>query len=176
MLIVAPNLSSFALAAGEPFLFQVQFLDADGEVVDTSARAFVLSIYKSSGRQTAESIPGEQFTDAGGAYLDFSRDGGLSETLFSQGQLSVELAERYKNGRNVIATGGLKIAPSAAGVASFDNGPIGAVVVRATIQASDELGGPLTFGQELLAYEDAGDAPPEAGQLDFSNPANSGLL
>ena len=105
MLKVADDLSSFALGAGEPFLLQVAFRTIEGQPADISARAFVLSFYKSN-RDNAEQLAGELDADENGAFLRFERDGKFSETLFNQ-TLKVELAERFQNSRNVIATGSL---------------------------------------------------------------------
>lgn len=151
MLRVSPDLSQYACAAGEPFLFEVQLQEVTGAVTDLSARAFVLSFY-GPGRRPIEKIDPDLLTDATGAFLRFARDGRFSDSLFGQ-SVTVELAERYKNGRNVLATGVMMIAASSGGVQTFDNGVVGRFVVRATLKANASQPGVLTPSVQILPYQ-----------------------
>lgn len=151
MLRVSPDLSQYACAAGEPFLFEVQLQEVTGAVTDLFARAFVLSFY-GPGRRLIEKIDPDLLTDATGAFLRFARDGRFSDSLFGQ-SVTVELAERYKNGRNVLATGSMTIAASSGGVQTFDNGVIGRFVVRATLKANASQLGVLTPSVQILPYQ-----------------------
>ena len=130
MLTVDKTLSTYKLAAGEPFLFDVQLVDENDTVLSLDGRAYVLTIYN-DGRKVVDAIDGEHEADASGPFLRFARDGSFSELLSVKVGLRIELAERYHNGRNVVAAGGLTIAVSAATVASFDNAPIGYLATRA---------------------------------------------
>ena len=136
MLTVDKTLSTYKLAAGEPFLLDVQLVDANDAVLSLDGRAYVLTIYTGD-RRVVDAIDGEHEADASGAFLRFARDGSFSEFLSAKVGLRIELAERYHNGRNVIATGGLTIAPSAAIVASYDNAPIGYLATRARVKIAN---------------------------------------
>ena len=151
MLKIATDLSGYALAAGEPFLFELQLQETSGAVTDLSARAFQLSFY-SAGRTLIEKIDPELLVDATGQFLRFARDGRFSDGLFGQ-QISVELAERYRTGRNVLAVGVMTIAASSAGVMTFDNGVVGQFVVRAALKANASQPGVLTPSIQILPYQ-----------------------
>ena len=158
MLVVADNLSEFKLGAGEPFLLQVAFQDKNGAAVDISARAFVLSFYKAD-RSLERQLAGVPDSDGEGQFLRFEEDGNLSESLYGGASLKVELAERYLRGRNVIATGSLTIAATAATVQSLGNGPIGACATRIVVKASATLSAVPVFSQRKVPWVAQGSAP-----------------
>jgi hypothetical protein len=166
MLTVGDSLSSLTLGAGEPFLLQVELQNADGSPIDLSKRAFVLTFYKAN-RAVAAKIDGEPSTD--GTFLRFEEDGTFSEGLFGQTP-NVELAERLKNGRNVIATGALTVKATAATVAPLDNGSVGEYAIRAVFKATDALGDKLAFTQSVVAYVPPGTAPKPAPQITLTGP------
>ncbi|GAA3708624.1 hypothetical protein GCM10022268_17430 [Sphingomonas cynarae] len=158
MLLTANDLSAFTLKAGEPFFLEVQQQDSTGAVIDLTGRAFVLSFYRDD-RSTEASIDGEELVDPTGRFLRFARDGQFSESLFNK-NVTVELAERYRNGRSVISSGRLNVLASAAGVASLDNGIITKFVTRITIKDNAVLGGPPGFTQQQLLYKPDALTPP----------------
>ena len=157
MLVVADNLSDFKLGAGEPFLLQVAFQDKNGAAVDISARAFVLSFYKAD-RSLERQLAGVPDSDGEGQFLRFEEDGNLSESLYGGASLKVELAERYLRGRNVIATGSLTIAATAATVQSLGNGPIGTCATRVVVKAAATPGAAV-FSQHRVPWVAQGSAP-----------------
>lgn len=129
MLTIDSKLSTYSLAAGEPFVLDIQFQDATASVIPLTDRAFVLSLYRSN-REIVQTITGETLTDTSGSFVRFQRDGTFSEGLFGQNGIVVELAERLRNGKSVLASGALKITTSAAGVASYANAEIAQYAVR----------------------------------------------
>ena len=139
MLIVDKALSRFTLAAGEPFLFDVQFADDRGVVIGLDGRAFVLTIHDDH-RHVVAVIDGAPGVDASGPFVRFARDGAFSEMLYAHVGLRIELAERYRGGREVISPGALWITASAASVASLDDAPIGQRVTRAAVRAAEKQG------------------------------------
>lgn len=151
MLKTAIDLTSYQLAAGEPFLLEIQLQESTGAVMNLAAREFVLAFY-GSGRTQVAAIDGQKLTDATGLFLRFARDGLFSDGLFGQ-DLTVEFAERYKNGRNVITTGKLTILASSGGVQSLDDGVVGQFVVRITMRANASSPGTLTPSQQILPYQ-----------------------
>ena len=157
MLVVANDLSDFKLGAGEPFLLQVAFQDKNGAAVDISARAFVLSFYKGD-RSLERQLAGVPDSDGEGQFLRFEEDGNLSESLYGGASLKVELAERYLRGRNVIATGALTIAATAATVQSLGNGPIGTCATRVVVKAAATPGAAV-FSQHRVPWVAQGSAP-----------------
>jgi hypothetical protein len=151
MLKTAIDLSAYQLAAGEPFLLEVQLQESNGAIMNLSARRFALSFY-GTGRTLVETIDGELLNDATGSFLRFARDGRFSDALFGQ-DLTVELAERYKNGRNVLTSGKLSVLASAGGVQSLDSGVVGQFVVRINMRASASSLGTLIPTQQILPYQ-----------------------
>ncbi|GGB18914.1 hypothetical protein GCM10011380_05590 [Sphingomonas metalli] len=115
MLILAEDLSSFTLAAGEPFILDLVPFAADGTREPLAKRGFVLSFHDDE-RQVVTAIDGVATSAADGTLVRFARDGTLSEALYGQ-SLTVELAERLPTGRDVIAAGRLVVVTSAEGVA-----------------------------------------------------------
>ena len=158
MLTINDTLTEYRLGAGEPFLLQVAFQDKNGAPVDISARAFVLSFYKAD-RSLERQLAGVPDSDSEGQFLRFEEDGALSESLYGGASLKVELAERYLRGRNVIATGSLTIAATAATVQSLGNGPIGACATRIVVKASATLSAVPVFSQHRVAWVAQGSAP-----------------
>ncbi len=174
MLLTANDLSAFTLKAGEPFFLEVQQQDSTGAVIDLTGRAFVLSFYRDD-RSTEASIDGEELVDPTGRFLRFARDGQFSESLFNK-NVTVELAERYRNGRSVISSGRLNVLASAAGVASLDNGIVTKFVTRITIKDNAVLGGPPAFTQQQLLYKpDALTPPVTLGLLTLSSKLTGGV-
>lgn len=173
MFLASNDLSQFTLKAGEPLFLEVQFKDSTGAVIELSDKAFVLSFYRDD-RSTEAAIDGEELVDATGRFLRFARDGRFSEGLYGK-NLQVELAERYRNGRSVVASGRINVMASAAGVASFDNGIITKFVTRVTIQDNAVLGGPPTFTQQQLLFKpDAPTPPVTLGALTLSGTLTAG--
>ncbi|MBB5709337.1 FAD-dependent oxidoreductase [Sphingomonas xinjiangensis] len=119
----------FTLAAGEPFLFEVQFKDGSNNVLDLSDREFVLSFYRAN-RTAEQKIDGEARSDVAGPRFEFVRDGSFSESLYANRNGTIELAERLKNGKSVIFQGKYTITESAPGVLSYGNTVIGRDGVR----------------------------------------------
>ncbi len=138
MLYVADDLSSYTLAAGEPFLLDLRLAAAGGAAEPLGGRAFVLSFHDDD-RETVAAIAGEPQTDADGPFIRFARDGFLSEALYGM-SLTVELAERFRAGRDVIATGRLAVTISADTVPNLIAGPAGgrATLVTVTTGADGE--------------------------------------
>ncbi|WP_156460603.1 hypothetical protein [Sphingomonas sp. Leaf339] len=172
MLTIASDLSNFTLSAGEPFLLDVQFLDPAGAVMPLASRAFVLSFY-GDGRETVDSIAGQPMADVSGAFVRFARDGRLSEALYGQPVIA-ELAERYRLGRDVIATGLMTVAASAGGVASLDGGVTGAMVTRVTIRVGADG---AAFTQRPVPFDGGVAVPPPAvtlGALSLSGALTAG--
>lgn len=149
MLRIDDRLGSYAIAAGEAWIMSVQMKRMQGSsIIDWSQRRLVLSFYENS-RALFTQIEGVYTSDATGAYFAFVRDGRFSELLFGK-QLQVELAERLLEGRAIIATGPLTVAPSASGVLSFGSA-IGRVDARFTLYFGT-TGLIDLIEQELLPY------------------------
>lgn len=157
MMKADPNLASISLAAGEPFLLEVQIMTAAGAVPDMAGRSYVLSFYRDD-RSTVKAITGDLLTDDAGHFFRFARDGSLSEELIGQ-RLSVELSERLRNGRYVITSGMLTIGASAAGLLSLDTAVVGRVMTRITIRDAAALGDDPVFTLTRLPYDPAGGSP-----------------
>lgn len=168
MLTITDDLSAFTLAAGEPFILDLQWRDHDGAIVPLAGRAFVLSLHDPD-RAVREAIFGELLTDGQGDHVRFARDGRLSESLYGW-PLTVELAERYRNGRNVIAQGRLTILPSAAGVVSLETAGIAAWAQRITITAGRDGASPA-FTQTRIPF--IGEAPAPVRLQPLSLPATT---
>lgn len=131
MLRIDDRLGSYAIAAGEAWIMSVQMRRMQGSaIIDWSQRRLVQSFYSAS-RELIDQIEGVYTSDASGAYFAFIRDGRFSESLF-QKSVQVELAERLLEGRAIIATGPLTVAPSSLGVTSFGSA-IGRVDARFTL-------------------------------------------
>ena len=158
MLHVAADLSGYALAAGEPFLFEVQWLDSAGMAQDLSTRAFLLSFHGLD-RTVFETITPELLRDSTGAFLRFARDGRLSESLYGR-SVRVELAERCRDGRAIVASGVLSVAPSSAETAPFEAGEPWPFAVRATLTADVARPGRWTSAVRTLPLADRRDASP----------------
>lgn len=174
MFLASNDLSQFTLKAGEPLFLEVQFKDSTGAVINLSDKAFVLSFYRDD-RSTEAAIDGEELVDATGRFLRFARDGLFSEGLYGK-NLQIELAERYRNGRSVVASGRINVLASAGGVLSFDNGIITKFVTRVTIQDNAVLGGPPTFTQQQLLFKSDAPAPPVTlGELTLSGTLTVGV-
>lgn len=158
MLYVSADLSGYALAAGEPFLFDVQWQDGNGLAQDLSARAFLLSFHGPD-RTVIETIVPERLRDSTGAFLRFARDGRLSEALYGR-SVRVELAERYRNGRTIWASGVLTVAPSSAGTATFEGDGSAQFAVRATLRADAARSGAWTSAIRILPYAERSETAP----------------
>lgn len=149
MLRIDDRLGSYSIAAGEAWIMSVQMKRMQGSaIIDWSQRRLVLSFYEES-RALFTQIEGVYTNDATGAYFAFVRDGRFSESLYGR-QLQVELAERLLEGRAIIATGPLTVAPSASGVLSFGSA-IGRVDARFTLYFGT-AGLIELIEQELLPY------------------------
>lgn len=151
MLKIAPDLSTYALSAGEPFLMQVQLLAANSAVVALDDEAIVLTFYDPSTRAIAQQIEGVKDTDETGDFFRFEEDGTFSESLYGE-FLRVELSRRYLRGRQVIGDGQLTIASSAASVPSLGDAAIGDVTTRVTIKAAQAIGTPPTISLTAHPY------------------------
>ena len=161
MLVVADNLSTFTLGAGEPFLLQVEFQDRNGALIDFGARAFALSFYEAGGRAVQQQIAGVVDSDGRGKFLRFEQEGTWSESLYGGTGLKVELAERYLRGRNVIATGMLTIGATAAVVPSLSTSAIGAYATRIVVKDAATTGGLPVFSQSRVPWAaKAANTPP----------------
>ena len=149
MLRIDDRLGSYAIAAGEAWIMSVQMKAMTGNaIIDWSQRKLVQSFYGPD-RTLIDQIEGVYSSDASGAYFAFIRDGRFSESLLDK-LVQVELAERLLEGRSIIATGGLTVAKSAAGVVSFGSA-IGRVDCRFTLYFTPSNIVSL-IEQELLPY------------------------
>lgn len=166
MLTITPDLSRISLAAGEPLLLEIQCRDAGGAVQAMTGRAFVLSFYRAD-RSVAKAIAGES---AANEVVRFVRDGSFSESLCGE-TLAIELAERLKGGRAVLATGTLIVQRSAAAVESFDSGVIGRAIARVTIRDAAQPGDAPVFSLAWRAFADAAATPVTVGFIGSSSPA-----
>ncbi|GAA3704545.1 hypothetical protein GCM10022268_12730 [Sphingomonas cynarae] len=155
MLTITDDLSAFTLAAGEPFILDLRFHDADGAAMPLAGRAFALSFHDHD-RVAHAAINGEIVADGEGDRVRFARDGRLSESLYGW-PLIVELAERYRHGRDVIARGTLTILPSAGEVVSLDGAAIAGQGWRVTIRAGTDGAAPV-FARTRIPF-DAPSAP-----------------
>lgn len=168
MLVTNAKLSSYALAAGEPFLLGVQVREqANMAVVNMAARPLTLSFYSAATRDTVASIEGVWTTDASGGFYRFARDGQFSDNLYGQ-TLVAELSERLKLGRNVLAIGSVAIASSADGLPSYTPGVVGRTEARVTIYV-DTTGVAQLWEHALLAYSGGAPANPPPT---FTTPAS----
>jgi hypothetical protein len=117
-------------------------------IIDWSRRRLVLSFYE-GGRTLIEQIEGVYTNDTTGPFFAFVRDGRFTESLLGK-SVQVELAERLRDGRAVIATGSLAIGASSLGVTSFGQ-IIGNVDARFTFYF-DTVGLIKLIEQDLLAF------------------------
>ncbi len=166
MLTITDDLSAFTLAAGEPFILDLRFHDADGAAMPLAGRAFALSFHDHD-RVPHAVIDGEIVADGQGDRVRFARDGRLSESLYGW-PLVVELAERYRHGRDVIARGALTILPSAGDVVSLDGAAIAGHGWRVTIRAGADGAAPA-FARTRIPF----DAPPAPMLAALSLPASA---
>lgn len=154
------NLGNFRLAAGEAFV--VQMLVDEGDEAD--ARAFVMSIYDQD-RAIVDKIDGVQSDDL----FEFIRPGTWSEGLYGQPGLKIEIAERLKDGRAVIATPSLTIEASAATVADYTNSVIARTAVLIT--ASFTPRGLVVASADTVRYDPGSSSTPNPGpQLTLTGP------
>ena len=144
-LTAASNLLSFRLAAGEAFVVQMKV----DEGLKADERAFVMSIFGQD-RAIEDKIDGVQVGDI----FEFIRPGSWSEGLFDTPGLRVEIAERLKNGRAIIATPTLTIDGSAATVADYPNSVIARTAVMITASFSQR--GVVAAAESVLYDLDAG--------------------
>lgn len=164
MLTVGSDLSSYKLAAGEPFVLEVQLQDASGVVKDINDDGLILSFYMTSNRAIVRDYngdpaqyEGERFTDSAGEFFRWVFDGRFSEGMLGKSGVRVELAQRLRMGRKIITTGGLTIDTSAATVPSLDSERVSDIALRANIRDGAELGKPPTITITYLPY--TGSAP-----------------
>jgi len=149
VLKIGDRLETYTIGAGEPWIQSVQMRTMSGSaVIDWSSRKLALSFY-GPGRTLVTQIEGVYTSDATGAYFAFVRDGRFSEKLFGQA-VSVELAERLLDGKDIIATGGLSVVTSSEGVASFGV-TIGRIDCRFTLYFN-AIGIISLVEQDLLPY------------------------
>jgi hypothetical protein len=165
MLKASDNLTSYRIAAGEPFLLSVQVRDKTSKsVISMAQRPLVLSFYRTGTRETVAQIEGIVDTDASGEFVRFARDGTLSDGMYGQ-SLTVELAERFKAGRAAWAVGRLEVTATAGGVETFGD-LIGRTESRITVY-HDAAGVPRAWEQEQVPFSAAVEAPPR-----FTTPAS----
>ncbi len=165
MLSIDNSLSHFRLAAGEPFILDVQFVGDDGVGKSLDGRAYVLTVHTER-RTVVAAIDGEPMADASGPFVRFARDGRFSDMLANGVGLRVELAERYRGGRGVIASGLLSVTASAADVASLDAAPIGYFATRVGVRltgAAIETAVSLVPIGSVVAVDPTTPPPTEAG-------------
>ncbi len=175
-LIVSSNLSSYTLAAGEPFVFEVQLLDSSGRGTDITDTAMYLSFYYGGPRALVldynggmAQYQGERFSDATGEFFRFAFDGRFSEGMYSKPGVKVELSRRFQNGRKVIATGALSVLQSASSLPSLTGDGIADTAVRITMKANTVLGGPPSMTQQVIAFNDSATPIPELQPLTLSS-------
>jgi hypothetical protein len=161
-LTIDNRLTTWRLAAGEPFLFDLMLLNRDGMPVDISSRAYVMSFFKANSRTIIQQINGVERMEGIERFVRFARDGTFSEGFRGQVGIRVELSERFRNGRNVIAAGALTVDDSAFGLSSFDNGVLGHMAARARIREPNEISiSSVPFVENLPGPEPEPDPDPE---------------
>ena len=180
MLTVTNDLSSFSLAAGEPFVLEVQLLDSAGRGIDINDEAMFLTFYSSASRAivldyTSEpaQYEGTRYSDDTGEFFRWAFDGRFSEAMYKQPGVRVELAQRLLLGRKILSTGALSVIPSAATVPSLDGELISDFAIRVTIKAAMLLGGPPTFTIQVLPFLGSITPPTPGYLMDFRLPKNA---
>jgi hypothetical protein len=160
MLTVNNNLSSYTLAAGEPFVMEVQLLDSAGRGIDINDEAMFLTFYSANTRviltdYTGQSsqYEGERFSDTTGEFFRWAFDGRFSEGMYLKTGVRVELARRLKNGRKILATGVLAVVTSALSVPSLTGEVIADTAIRVTIKAGPTLGAPDQLSVTVVPFD-----------------------
>jgi len=160
MLLVGKDLASYTLAAGEPFVLEVQLLDSAGRATDLDDQAMVLTFYTAGTRALVtdyagapSQYEGERLSDTTGEYFRWAFDGRWSEAMLSKPGLRVELAQRLFYGRSIISTGTLSVINSSAVVPSLAGGSIALTAVRVSIKANATLGGAPQITQTVILYD-----------------------
>jgi hypothetical protein len=160
MLLVGKDLASYTLAAGEPFVLEVQLLDSAGRGIDLDDQAMVLTFYTAGTRALVTDFAGapsqyegERLSDTTGEYFRWAFDGRWSEAMLSKPGLRVELAQRLFYGRSIISMGTLSVINSSAVVPSLPGGSIALTAVRVSIKANATLGGAPQITQTVILYD-----------------------
>lgn len=151
-LTASPNLGTLRLAAGEAFVVQMSVDGGEG----ADQRSFVMSVYGPE-REIVHVIDGVPADDD---LFEFIRPGTWSEGLYGNPSLKVEIAERLKDGRAVIATPSLTIDPSAATVADYANSVIARTAVMIT--ASFTPKGLVVASADTIKYDPGSASTPGA--------------
>lgn len=173
MLTVNNTLSSYTLAAGEPFVLEVQLLDSAGRGIDINDEGMSLTFYTGATRAIVTDYSGSpaqykggRFSDDTGEYFRWAFDGRFSEGMHAISGVRVELARRLRNGRVIIGTGVLVVGSSAISVPSIDGEQIADTAIRVTIKAAAVLGSPPTLTVGAVPFSGAITLPPSPA---FSN-------
>jgi hypothetical protein len=160
MLVVNNTLSAYTLAAGEPFVLEVQLLDSAGRGVDINDEAMFLTFYNAGTRAIVRDFTGgeaqyegERYSDATGEFFRWAFDGRFSESMFKLSSVRVELAQRLRNGRKIIGTGALLVNSSAISVPSLNAEQIADTAIRVTIKAAPMLGFPPSLTVGAVAFD-----------------------
>lgn len=182
MLTVTNDLSSFSLAAGEPFVLEVQLLDSAGRGIDINDEAMFLTFYSSANRAIVRDYAGQpaqyegtRYSDDTGEFFRWAFDGRFSEGMYKQNGVRVELAQRLLLGRKILSTGALSVIPSAATVPSLDGELISDFAIRVTIKAAMLLGGAPSFTLQALPFLGA-ITPPTPAPAFTSAPSIDGTI
>ena len=147
-LTASSSMISMRLQAGEAFVVLMKV--DDGE--DASGRNFVMSFYGAD-RAVQHVIQGVQAGDL----FEFIKDGVWTESLYDTPGLKIEIAERMKNGRAVIASPTFTVEPSAGSVEDFSNGVMSRSAVL--IKASFKPNGVATATAEQILYNPGASNP-----------------
>lgn len=182
MLAVNDDLTTYTLAAGEPFVLEVQLVDADGDTLDIDDNAMVLTFFSQATRaivtdyaNAPAQYQGARLEDDAGEYFRWVLDGRFSEGMTGKGLVMVELAQRLLNGRKVIGTGALVVKASAASVPSLVGGSAADQALRLSVNPATLPGMALVVVRRLI--EVSVTPPPMSGYLmDFRNPANTAYV
>ncbi len=176
MLLVGKDLASYTLAAGEPFVLEVQLLDSAGRGIDLDDQAMVLTFYTAGTRAVVADFAGnpsqyegERLSDTTGEYFRWAFDGRWSDAMLNKPGLRVELAQRLFYGRRIISTGTLSVTNSAAAVPSLPGGSIALTAVRVTIKDNAVIGGAPVITQTVILYD--GPSVPVAAPV-FTTPTS----
>ena len=162
-LTIAGNLSSYTLAAGEPFVVEIQLLDSAGRGTDITDTALYLTFYDGGRREIVNDFTGSpaqyeglRLSDDTGEFFRFAFDGRFSEGMYGKGGVRVEISRRFENGRLIIATGALAVLPSALTIPSLPGEGIADSAVRVSVKASAVFGQPPLITIQVVPFN--GDA------------------
>lgn len=182
-LTVAGNLSSYTLAAGEPFVVEVQLIDSAGRGTDITDTAIYLTFYDGARRVIVNDFEdrpaqyeGLRLSDTTGEFFRFAFDGRFSEGMYGKGGVRVELSRRFENGRSIIATGGLAVLPSALTLPSLPGEGIADRAIRITIKDSTAFGLPPTITVSIIPFNGEAVLIPAIGTLFLASDTGAYLL